>query len=329
MRAGLVLVGMVCLSVARAQVSDARPGVVQQLSAQAKAEKTAKLRAVLASTPALQLTASPLPLAMPDGQEMGAVSWICYDAKSRLTWILQRGDKADPVIAVDEAGKIVHSFGRGLYVIPHAIRVDPGGNIWTVDAGSSHVIKFSPEGKQLLLIDVGGMPERKNGFAGTTDIAFGPKGHVFITDGYANARVLEYTADGAKVVDWGAAGTGPGQFRLPHSIVIDKDKMYVADRENGRIEKFDLNGRYLGEINTDGRTYCIRLGSDGALWAGINPLDGATSDAGWLVKIDKTSGQFLGYLAVDEKSSLHSVDVGGDGVMVSSGTGVLRFRSAR
>jgi sugar lactone lactonase YvrE len=292
---------------------------------QAKVEMTAKLKARLATTPVLALTASKLAVQMPDGQEMGSVAWVCYDAKTRLTWILQRGDKADPVIAVDAAGKVVHSFGRGLYTIPHAIRVDPEGNVWTVDAGSSKVMKFSPEGRQLLLIDVGDMPVRKNGFAGTTDIAFGPKGHVFITDGYANARVVEYAADGTKVKEWGSAGTGPGEFHLPHSIVIDGNTVWVADRENGRIERFDLEGKYLGEIETDGRTYCIRLGADGSLWAGVNPLDGATSDPGWLVKIDKGTGKFLGYIAVDEKSSLHSVDVGSGVPMVSSGTGVLRF----
>ena len=89
----------------------------------------------------------------------------------------------------------------------------------------------------------------RGAFLGTTDIAFASKGRIFISDGDANARILEYTADGKKVREWGSAGTGPGQFHLPHSIVADENNIvYVADRENGRIEKFDLDGKFLGEI---------------------------------------------------------------------------------
>jgi sugar lactone lactonase YvrE len=294
----------------------------------AKAEKTAKLKAMLAETPVLALVGTDLPIMLPDGVELGMVSWMAYDAKTHVTWLLHRGDKIDPVLAVDASGTILHHFGKGMFTIPHAIRLDPAGNVWTVDAGSSKVMKFSPDGKLLMTIDVGGMPERKNGFAGTTDIGFGPKGHVFVTDGYGNARVLEYTADGAKVKEWGTAGVGPGEFHLPHSIAMGKDMMYVADRENGRIEKFDLDGKYLGKFKTDGRTYSIRLGKDGALWAGINPLDAPTSDPGWLVKMDAKTGKFLGYVAVNEKTCLHSVDVDEDGFpMTDVGSRVVRFRS--
>jgi hypothetical protein len=88
-------------------------------------------------------------------------------------------------------------------------------------------------------------------FCGTTDVAFGAKGRFFISDGYANARILEYTADGKKVREWGSAGAGPGQFHLPHSIVVDEnDMLYVADRENGRIEKFDLDGKFWARFQT-------------------------------------------------------------------------------
>jgi sugar lactone lactonase YvrE len=293
-----------------------------------KAEKTAALEARLATTPVLALVGSDVPMMLPDGVELGMVSWMAYDAKAQVTWVLQRGDKIDPVLAFDAGGKIVHSFGKGMFTIPHSIRLDTVGNVWTVDAGSSKVMKFSPEGKLLMTIDVGGMPERKNGFAGATDIAFGPKGTVFVADGYGNARVLEYAADGSKVKEWGSAGVGPGEFHLPHSIAMGKDVMYVADRENGRIERFDLDGKYLGEFATDGRTYSIRLGKDGALWAGINPLDAPTSDPGWLVKIDAKTGKFLGYVAVDEKTCLHSVDVDGDGFpMTDVGSRVVRFKS--
>jgi sugar lactone lactonase YvrE len=83
---------------------------------------------------------------------------------------------------------------------------------------------------------------------------------IFISDGYANARILKYTADGKKVREWGSPGNGPGQFSLPHSVVVDESGiLYVADRENGRIEKFDLDGKVWGEIPNLGRTYSLKL----------------------------------------------------------------------
>jgi len=289
-------------------------GLAQGTSTQANAEKTTKLKAMLAASPLLALVETNLPIQLDAGEELGKVSWVARDQKSGITWLIQRGDKADPVMAVDDEGNVIHAFGKGLYTIPHAIRLDPQGNVWTVDAGSSTVIKFSPTGKKLMQIDVGGMPAGCTQFCGTTDITFAPNGHIFISDGYRNARILEYAADGTKVREWGTRGTGPGEFHLPHSIVVDENNiLYVADRENGRIEKFDLDGKFLGEIPTLGRTYCLKLGPKGTLWAGVAPLDEPTGAAGWLVKLDRTSGKLLGYVPVTDKNGLHSVEIDGDG----------------
>ena len=91
-------------------------------------------------------------------------------------------------------------------------------------------------------------------------------GHLFIADGYRNARILEYTADGKKVNEWGRAGTGPGEFRLPHSIQIDeRGIIYVADRENGRIQRFDRSGKFLGEWTQYGKTFGLALVGDCAV----------------------------------------------------------------
>ena len=107
------------------------------------------------------------------------VSSTAVDARGDI-YLLQRGANADPVIVVDKQGRILRSWGKGLYKIPHSIRVDPAGNIWTVDAASSMVYKFSREGKKLLEIDVGGLPTApKSPFCGTTDIAFAPAGRIF------------------------------------------------------------------------------------------------------------------------------------------------------
>jgi DNA-binding beta-propeller fold protein YncE len=297
---------------------------------EATAQDAAKLRAMIEAAPRLPLEQTDLAIKLPEGQELGMVSWVARDPKSGVTWLLQRGDKADPVIAVDKGGRVLHSFGRGLYKIPHALRLDPQGNVWTVDAASSTVIKFSPKGEKLLQIDVGGQPESaRSAFRGTTDIAFAPKGRIFISDGYANARILEYTADGKKVREWGSAGTGPGEFHLPHSIVADENGiLYVADRENGRIEKFNLDGKFLGEFANLGRTYSLKLGANGTLWAGMQALNEPTGSPGWVVKLDRKTGKILGYVPVIEKGGLHSVEDAGEGQpMTNAGNRVVWFKS--
>jgi hypothetical protein len=258
--------------------------------------QNAELRALLTSTPALPLRASPLAVQSPAeaGWALGMVSWIAADRAGRI-YLLQRGDKADPVIVLDAHGKVIRSWGKGLYTTPHAIRVDPQGNVWTTDAASSKVHKFSPDGKLLLQIEVGGQPTPCGSFCSTTDIAFAADGHLFIADGYRNARILEYSAEGKKLREWGSAGTGPGQFRLPHSIQIDANGIvYVADRENGRIQRFDRAGTYLGEWAQYGKTFGLTLDGD-ALWLSTIPR-GPNGTPGWLIKIDRANGKLLGYV---------------------------------
>src|SRR4029079_8130828 len=108
----------------------------------------------VAAAPRLPLEAAPLVVTLPTPENaLGMVSWVS-SAKDGAIYLLQRGDKADPVIVLDRTGKVLRSWGKGLYRMPHAIRVDPQGNVWTTDAASSHVIEFSPDGKVLLDIAV-------------------------------------------------------------------------------------------------------------------------------------------------------------------------------
>jgi sugar lactone lactonase YvrE len=228
------------------------------------------------------------------GWALGMVSWVAAD-RHGLIYLLHRGDKADPIVVVDREGRVVRSWGKGLYATPHAIRVDPAGNVWTTDAASSMVYKFSPQGERLLSIEVGGRPTPCGGFCSTTDVAFAPDGHVLVADGYRNARIIEYTPDGRKVREWGSAGTGPGQFRLPHSLQIDdRGIVYVADRENGRVQRFDRGGRYLGEWDQYGKTFGLAIDGD-AIWLSSIPR-GPNGTPGWLLNVDRASGALRGYV---------------------------------
>jgi sugar lactone lactonase YvrE len=265
---------------------------------------------------------------MPNAANFGIVSSVATD-HSGTVYVLQRGDKADPVIAVDRDGKVLRSWGKGLFAVPHSIRIDPGGNIWTVDAGSSTILTFSPEGKKLAEISVGEVATGQDcafpTLCGTTDITFAPGGRLFISDGYGNARILQYNAEGKRVKAWGSKGSGPAQFRIPHSIANDGKVLYVADRENARIQRFDFDGRYLGEWTHLGRPFALKM-AGGALWVALMTLEaGGTQAAGksggtrpspWIVKLDPASGKVLGQV---ESPGPHALDVTGEGEAFDTG----------
>src|SRR5215469_14938827 len=263
-------------------------------------DQAAELRALLANTPRLPVEQVSVSAGMPSATSLGIVSSVAADRDGTI-YALQRGGQADPVIAVTPAGKVLRSWGKGMYAVPHSIRVDPDGNIWTVDAGNSTLLKFTAEGKLLQKIEVGEVAKGADCFTpvlcGTTDVTFAPNGRLFISDGYGNGRILEYSADGKRLHTWGSKGKGPGQFQVPHGIANDGKVLYVADRQNSRIQRFDLDGKYLGEWTDVGRPFALKF-IDGALWAAVMTLE--TGGAGqsnraspWILKIDPATGKAL------------------------------------
>lgn len=279
---------------------------------QAPAAQAAQFRDLMKASQRLPLKPSEFSITPPNASwAMEMVSSVAVDSSGSL-YILQRGSKADPVVVTDPQGHILRSWGKGLFKIPHSIRVDPNGDIWTVDAASSMVYKFTRDGKKLLEINVGGLPVApKSEFCGATDIAFAPGGRIFISDGYANARILEFNAAGKRIREWGTPGTGPGQFQLPHGIAIDRDGIvYVADRENGRIQRFSLEGRYIGEWGNLGKTFSLKITPSGDLWIGTQPRNVPNGSEGWIVKVDRRNGNVLGAM---ESGGTHSIEVNAEG----------------
>src|SRR5438093_6331817 len=125
------------------------------------------------------------------------ISAVTADKQGNM-YVLHRPANGNPVVVLDAKGNLLRSWGKGMFKIPHGIRIDPDGNVWTVDANTSMVYKFTPEGKQLLGISVGDVPDPSRDFCGATDVAFAQNGHVLVADGYCNARVIEYDAGGRK-----------------------------------------------------------------------------------------------------------------------------------
>ena len=250
-----------------------------------------------------------------EGWQLGRVSWVATD-RSGLIYLLQRGDSADPIVVVDRSGRVVRSWGRGLYELPHSIRLDRTGNVWTTDARTSDIRKFSADGK--LLMTIAGSPppaDCPRTFCGVSDVAIAPNGHVFAADGYWNARIIEYTAEGRKVREWGSKGAGVGEFDLPHSIVIDdRGVIYVADRQNNRIQRFTQDGRLVDSWPVNGRAFSLEL-SGNTLWIGIAQSAASGALQPTLAKADAATGRVFWQFPV---AGGHGIAVlpGGDGLLI-------------
>ena len=201
-------------------------------------------RPVVAEEPTLQLSPVSGFLSLPDSVTLGKCSAIAIGREGEM-FLYHRGKQ--PIICCDSEGNFLRSWGDDLIMTAHGLRVDPDGNVWATDMGHHMVFKFTPTGKLLLALGQIDKPgDAPDQFNRPTDVAFGPRGEVFVADGYGNNRVVKMDRSGRFLAQWGMGGKGAGEFDLPHSIVVDaKDRVIVGDRENDRIQVFDLNGRHL------------------------------------------------------------------------------------
>lgn len=192
-------------------------------------------------------------LQLPQGVTMGAPSSVDVTKDGHLL-VFNRGPF--PLLEFDRNGAFVRSMGEGRYVRPHGFRLDPQGNIWTTDVNGHTVTKMSPQGDVLLTIGVKGQAGEWNEAANSrllnepTDLAFGAAGEVFLLQGHGRGepRVLKLDRSGKLTKSWGGLGKGPGQFDTSHSIIVDaKGLVYVADRQNRRVQIFDGEGKYIKE----------------------------------------------------------------------------------
>lgn len=176
----------------------------------------------------------------------GWVSGMALDDKEQV-WFFNKGE--NPVQVYKPDGRFVRTWGKGRFVDPHHLRIDPEGNIWVADFGLHVVQKYTPEGKLLMTLGTRGQSgEDKAHFKQPTDMAVTKAGDIFVTDGYGNRRIVHFDKTGKFVKAWGTFGSRPGQFVLPHAIVVDsKGKLYVADRNSGRIQVFDQSGKFLDQ----------------------------------------------------------------------------------
>ena len=257
---------------------------------------------------------------LPEGLKLGAVSGVATDADDNLL-LFHRGDPQRPVLVFDKNGRFLRSFGEGLFKSTHGLRVDPDGNVWATDNANHTVVKFGPDGKMLMTLgekDVAGEDARH--FNKPTDVAFAPNGDFYVSDGYGNSRVVKFDKAGKYLLAWGRKGAGEGDFNLPHAVRLDsKGQVYVADRENKRIQVFDPGGNFLRQFANGVAPYGLFITPDDTVFVAdgvAHEVLKMTSDGKVLAKWGgggREPGRFL---------MPHGICVGADGaVYVAEVTG--------
>ena len=186
----------------------------------------------------------------PEVTKWGQATGVDVDSHDNV-YVFHRNDLM-PIMAFDKRGTFIRAWGRGMFKTTHFLRVDRSDNVWVTDRGYMQAFKFNVRGQLLLTFgkqDVLGDNTSHDTFNGMADLAVGRRGDVFVADGEGpNTRVAKFAKDGGFIKWWGGKGTGPGQFDMPHSIAVDsRDRLYVADRSNNRVQIFDKDGTYLNQ----------------------------------------------------------------------------------
>ena len=184
---------------------------------------------------------------LPPGYSWQEAASVAVNSKDEVH-VFNRSDH--PIIVFDINGNYLRDWGNSsMYPRSHGITFTPDDTMFLVDDDDHTVRKVDENGRVIFTLGTSGHPtDYMSGepFHRPTDVAIDPKTEDFyVADGYGNSRVHKYSANGKYLFSWGEPGTDPGQFNITHNIATDKDGwVYVADRENHRIQIFDSNGNY-------------------------------------------------------------------------------------
>jgi len=193
---------------------------------------------------------------LPDGRSWGSTSAVDIDRDGRSVWVAERcganscaGKADDSVLHFDASGKLIKSFGSGMFLFPHGIAIDKDDNVWITDGQSANgkgftVVKFSPDGKVLMTLDYS--------FNQPNDVVIARNGDIFVAEGHTpmmgSAQILKFNKDGKFLMKWGKHGSGPAEFEVPHALAFDsRGRLFVGDRANNRIQIFDQDGKFLDQ----------------------------------------------------------------------------------
>ena len=215
---------------------------------------------------------------LPDGWVLGQTG-IVTDSQDRV-YLFNRSDH--PLVVLDRDGRFLTSWGEGALPDAHGMFIDSEDNLYMPVKNSHVVLKYTSDGNLLMTLGTWDQPS-DTGWSGNyletavraagpfnapADVALAPNGDLYVADGYGNARVHRFTADGKLLHSWGAPGkTGSGEFHIPHGVWVHTDgRVFVADRENDRVQVFDLDGEYLDQWTGFRRPCDFYIDSDEAVY---------------------------------------------------------------
>jgi DNA-binding beta-propeller fold protein YncE len=261
-------------------------------------------------------------LRFPADVQLAAVSAVAIDAHDNI-YVLHRGEP--PLVAFDTNGSFLRGWGQGLFKIPHGLRIDRDGSVWTTDNGNHVLRKFNSAGRLLNTLGTEGKPAAgKQGFRAPDDLVFDTPGNIYVADS-GNGRIVKLSADGAFISEWGTKGKEPGQFATAHGLAIDsRDRIYVADRGNRRVQVFDSDGKHLADWTGFGNPFGL-LVVEGELLASEGDihkifhlrLDDGQVTASWG---DPKTLLLPHFMAVNSKGTLFLCEVNGQRVQTFART---------
>jgi DNA-binding beta-propeller fold protein YncE len=283
---------------------------------------------------------------LPAGREWGAAIGVDIDRDGESVWVFDRcattdnctGSSLAPIQKFDAAGRLVTSFGAGLFNYPHGLFIDRDNNVWVCDGrareGRGHtVMKFSPSGKLLMTLGKPGLAgDGPDTFNGPSDVLVAPNGDIFVADGHGgdtNARIVKLDKDGAFIKAWGKKGSGPGEFDTPHGLAMDAaGRLFVADRSNSRIQIFAQDGQFLAEWRQFGRPSGVFIDKNDILYV-ADSTSTAETNPGFLqgIRIGSVKdGHVAAFIPWTESNSLEGVAADDAGNVYAGYTNTRNFR---
>jgi DNA-binding beta-propeller fold protein YncE len=207
---------------------------------------------------------------LPAGMEWGEVPGMTID-RNGVIYAFHRNEP--PVVQFDATGKVLKTWGKGMFVWPHGIRVDRNGFLWITDGRAADgngqlVYKMDLQGNILMTLGTKGVSgESPTTFNGPTDVAVAANGDIFVADGHVNSRIVKFSKDGKFIKTWGKRGAGPGEFNVPHTMFFDSQgRLFVGDRTNKRIQIFDQDGNFITQWAQFGSPSGIFIAPDDTLY---------------------------------------------------------------
>src|SRR6202158_680419 len=231
-----------------------------------------------------------------EGRNWGSTAGVDVDRHGNI-WVAERcgantcdGSNLAPILEFDSSGKLLKSFGAGMFLFPHGLTVDRDGNIWVTDSQGGdgkgqQIFKFSPDGKVLMTLGKAGVAgDGPDTFNMPSAVAIASNGDIFVADGHggkSNNRIVKFTKDGKFIKAWGKKGTGPGEFDIPHCLAFDSQgRLFVGDRNNNRVQIFDQDGKFLDQWQQFSRPSGIVIDKNDVIYVADSESGNVAKDRG-------------------------------------------------